>query len=196
MQAVRPFDTAARFALAAVLSAASAAASPSYPGLLQTDLGLEQPPPCTVCHASDSGGTGTATKPFGEAMQGFGLRGATPGSLEPAIKASENAHWDSDGDGVTDIDELQDGTDPNDGPGRTTASAVVIPQPENGCSLQKHRPAKGDAHGMLLGLLGLGILEARRRARRGSAARCGPGVTQASHSGQRVEGTSSSARLP
>ena len=196
MQVSKIFATA-RLALAAVLSAASAVASPSYPGLLQTELGLEQPPPCTVCHATDSGGFGTVTKPFGQALQGFGLRGATPSSLSPAVKASESAHWDSDGDGVSDIDELLDGTDPNDGPGRTTTtSSVVIPQPENGCSLTELGTARSELGRTSLGLLGLALLVARRRCRRGRSAPCVPGVTQASHASQRVEGTSRSARLP
>ena len=45
-----------------------ASASSSYPGEIQSALNMDCAPPCTVCHRDQNGGTGTAQKPFAQAM--------------------------------------------------------------------------------------------------------------------------------
>lgn len=103
-----------------VLSSA-AAASPEYPGFIQTELGMSCPPPCTICHATNNGGLGTVLvedggKPFGDAMINIGFLEADDTTiLKEALATLETDGHDSDGDGISDIDALKADTDPNVG---------------------------------------------------------------------------------
>lgn len=99
----------------ALFTARPAAASPTYPQLLQKDLGMPCAPPCTICHRNRNGGLYTVDKPFGLTMYAFGLRGQNPQSLKDAVAALKQNHPDSNGDGTSDEQELQDGIDPNTG---------------------------------------------------------------------------------
>ena len=99
---------------------ASAAASPSYPGVIQTELAMSCPPPCTICHATNSGGLSTVAlsdggKPFGDAMIDAGLEYDNEDALRAALLTLETDMHDSDGDGVPDIEALRADTDPNVG---------------------------------------------------------------------------------
>lgn len=93
----------------------SASASSDYPSSLQSALGLSAgPPPCTLCHRTNSGGSGTAGTPFATAMRNAGLTGGgDTASLIRALDTLTAASTDSDGDGVPDVSELRAGTDPN-----------------------------------------------------------------------------------
>lgn len=93
----------------------TASASLPYTITVQDYLHLRADPGCTLCHEDDKGGEGTATKPFGEAVQAFGAIGDDIGSLSFALEEMEYYGVDDDGDGVDDLDELRQGTDPNDG---------------------------------------------------------------------------------
>lgn len=100
--------------LTAVLGLGSAAASPIYPDEIQNHLGGSTPiPSCTICHESILGGSGTVTRPHGEAMIAAGLFADDVASLYHALDELDASGLDSDGGGVNDIDELRDGTDPN-----------------------------------------------------------------------------------
>lgn len=98
-----------------VLTGAVALASPTYPADVQTHLSLSAPPPqsCSLCHVNGVGAVGTVNTPFGKAMRAQGLVLENPTSLNTALDALATAKTDSDGDGMSDIDELKAGRDPN-----------------------------------------------------------------------------------
>jgi hypothetical protein len=129
-------------------------ASPSYPGLLQTDLNLGYTlgtNDCIICHTSNPGNINSATQPFAMAMRAAGLVLESPGSLQAALATLKANKTDSDCDGVPDIQQLIDGRDPNppgeylDGSGRTApadpgcgadggVTMTTIDSPQYGCA--------------------------------------------------------------
>ncbi len=130
---------------------AMALATPDFPGVIQQQLGLAQPPRCTICHATDAGGAGTVVKPFGIYLRSRGLVAFDEASLRNALLADIGERHSSSG-GVTDIDALKAGEDPNG----TQGSNLV---PTYGCS-------SGGARVDLLALVALWtLLGLRRRAR-------------------------------
>ena len=106
--------------------AAMLLATPDFPGVIAQQLGLAKPPPCTVCHATDAGGVGTVVKPFGIYLRSRGLLPFNDASLRNALLADAGEHHSSSG-GLTDIDALRAGEDPNG----TQGSNLV---PAYGCS--------------------------------------------------------------
>lgn len=92
---------------------APAQASPSFPGELESQLDMPCAPACTVCHRDARGGVGTAVQPFAQAMVGAGLELKKPELIAPALEALELGAVDSDNDGVADVDELENGDNPN-----------------------------------------------------------------------------------
>ena len=118
-------------ALAGLVSfaAAPASATPNFPGIIASDLGLDAAPDCALCHVGATK-VGTVTTPFGMSMLTRGLVAYDEGSLSLALQALDGEGTDSDGDGVTDLDELQSGEDPNVGAGGTAPLG-----PEYGCSV-------------------------------------------------------------
>jgi hypothetical protein len=102
------------FGLAMLTVSAFAGASATFPAEVQSALNMPCTPPCTICHKDNLGGIGTVTKPFGSNMIDVGhVKRADPSSVKPALDALDAAKTDSDGDGVSDIDELRAGDDPN-----------------------------------------------------------------------------------
>ena len=87
-------------------------ATPNFPGVIQQHLGLAQPPPCTICHATNAGGLGTVVKPFGIYLQSRGLVPFDDASLRNALMADIAERHSSSG-GLTDVDALRAGQDPN-----------------------------------------------------------------------------------
>ncbi len=100
-------------------------ATPEFPGVIQQQLGLAQPPPCTICHATNAGGVGTVVKPFGIYLRSRGLVPFDDASLRNALLADIAERHSSSG-GLTDIDALKAGMDPNG-----TEGSLV---PAYGCS--------------------------------------------------------------
>lgn len=106
-----------------MLTAVALLATADFPGVIQRDLGLQSPPRCTVCHATDEGGAGTVVRPFGVYLRSRGLRPFDQASLRNALAAAAGERHSSNGGGVTDIDALEAGEDPNGAAGRELAPA-------------------------------------------------------------------------
>ncbi len=106
------------FLLATALLASSriARATPNFPPAVRAHLTLAAEPACTLCHLGTPG-RGTVNTPFGSSARSRGLVAYDDGSLRTALDALAAENKDGDGDGVGDIRELRDGTDPNAGPG-------------------------------------------------------------------------------
>jgi MYXO-CTERM domain-containing protein len=171
----------ARLALgiALSLSPVSAFASESYPAYVTQVYQLPREPECTLCHATLEGGDGTVTRAFGENLEARGARGKNPRTLQSALVEAAQARQDSDGDGVTDLQELRDETDPNvEGdavPGEGGAGAggdidlgsleALPPLPGHGCAagISSHKSG-------LVSLALLGAVVALRRRRRSESA--------------------------
>ncbi|MFO0597969.1 MAG: thrombospondin type 3 repeat-containing protein [Myxococcaceae bacterium] len=100
---------------ASVLTATTALASADYPGFIQTKYSLALPVPqsCSLCHTNGVTGTGTVNTLLGTALRGKGMTSGNTNSVGAALDALEAASSDVDGDGVTDVDELKAGTNPN-----------------------------------------------------------------------------------
>ena len=120
-------------------------ASSDYPEIIKAKLGLARVPDCTLCHSDDNGGNGTIVTWFGLSMQDFGVQGKSAGLLDTALDRVRDEELDSDADGIPDVEELQTGSDPNDGPGRTGGP----PRPDRGCAM-----AVGEIHRSTIALPG------------------------------------------
>ena len=143
-----------------LLAPASARAVPEFPRVIRRDLALDYEPPCSICHLKNNTGVGTANTPFVLALRERGLDGESRTSLSDALTQLDDAKIDSDGDGVSDVDELRAATDPNS----TAPVSLMDVQPQWGCSVALQSSA-----GRSLGALALitsVVLAALRRRRR------------------------------
>jgi hypothetical protein len=119
-------------------------------------------PPCSLCHSRGSTGPGTAQTPFALSAKAQGLVPGDTTSLNTALSAMDKEEVDSDGDGVPDIQELREGTDPN-----TPADVSLASEsgPTSGCGgstkQQQRIPRDGGAI-----IFGLSLLPLLRRLRR------------------------------
>lgn len=148
---------ASTLALGLLLDARSARATPTFPDVVASHLELGAPPSCTLCHAGTPA-RGTVTTPFGATLMTRGAAAYDEDALRLALDALADEEKDSDGDGVSDIDELRSGADPNAG-----AGGQVI-APEYGCRASRGRDAGAGATSLALAALALGAL-LRRPAR-------------------------------
>ena len=114
----------------ALLAPLVSRATPDFPEAIDRDLHLSAPPACTICHATNEGGVGTVVKPFGKYLLSRGLAPFDESSLAGALAAAQGERHDSDGDGVTDIEALERGLDPNG----SASGAPRIEDPTFGCS--------------------------------------------------------------
>ena len=73
---MRPSSYACLLALGCLLAAAPASASAEFPIVIQNHLNLPDAyiPDCTLCHATDTGGLNTVTRPFGKQGLARGLK--------------------------------------------------------------------------------------------------------------------------
>lgn len=95
-----------------VLLPVNALAKPNFPNQIKQHLGLASEPGCILCHGSDAGG-GPVSQPFGQAMLAAGLTASGGDSLTGALDKLAADKTDSDGNGISDIDEIKQGLDPN-----------------------------------------------------------------------------------
>jgi hypothetical protein len=147
--------------LAFLISAGLAAASGNYPSAVQAEADIPCAPTCTVCHATNAGGGGTVTQPFGEAMMARGLTGGgNADALVTALAQLDADAVDSDGDGSTDVDALRAGQNPNDGV--PFCGDSVVEAPEYGCL--QHARAGGGAT-LVAAALAIALSALRRSAR-------------------------------
>jgi len=150
-----------------------AGAAPSYPRNIQSNLKLNYAPPCSICHQNGQTGDGTPIEPFAWSMRARGLTGSK-NTLTPALTADQADDVDSDGDGITDIDELKNGTDVNSpaneciipsgtsiDPGQCTPGAQA--SPTLGCDLSAVPPAPGAERFGPAILMGFIVAAVRRR---------------------------------
>ena len=110
-------------ALAALLPLSGARASRQLPGQVENALGLGYSIQCSLCHVEGKTGNGAALTPFAVNARAHGMTGSGGGGRGGISSPTSNIattlaklatdQVDSDGDGVTDIDELKAGHDPN-----------------------------------------------------------------------------------
>jgi hypothetical protein len=153
-------------AAAALLVAASARASESYPETVEGALATPCPPACTTCHTRPEGGELTANTPVGISARRAGLECCNPNLLREVLATLETNATDSDMDGVPDMDELRAGTDPNAAEGKLEC---YVPPPDEGCATSA-RAARGSGalpwtFGVALALVAGAAARARGRRR-------------------------------
>ena len=146
--------------LGVALLAGSARAERQFPSVIASQLQLDYEPPCSVCHLTNKTGAATVTTPFAYSLRERGLSDRQ--SLPLALTRLADDQADSDGDGVPDVVELRNATDPNS---KANASLIAVPDPSFGCSMA--RPSNGLASA-LLSVLGMtaAALRLRRRSKR------------------------------
>lgn len=100
---------------ACLLVPARAHATAEFPQQMVSDLGISCSNPifdgngCTICHSSDNGGLGTATKPFGVWSKQNGLTPFNDQKLNALLQQLQNESphkTDTNCDGTPDIDQL------------------------------------------------------------------------------------------
>jgi hypothetical protein len=141
-----------------VLSAGTAAATPTFPNAVQRDLSLTYSPPCSLCHVGGNTSASAVQTPFAKSMKARGLLAYDEATLQAALDQMTRDRVDSDHDGVSDVDELRGGTDPNLGSGEEPVTY--------GCTASGARSGPGGfgIGSMAMGLF-LAVFRLRRRAR-------------------------------
>jgi hypothetical protein len=147
--------------VAGLLVCASAAATPNFPPVIQQILSAPASPACSLCHVGGVTQRGTVNTAFGAAMRQRGLVAYEEAALRSALDQMQRDAVDSNGNGVTDIEELKAGKDPN-------AGAANVDPPQYGCV---GYIARGSVGAREIGLLGLALTVAifRRRFGRDAA---------------------------
>jgi hypothetical protein len=175
-----------------LLGARAASATPEFPDAVASTWKVKAPD-CTLCHGDDSLTVPKhVTTLVGRWFFGKGLTPYADSTLKTLLEESRKSSQDSDGDGISDYEELVDGTDPNerdveappavraDGGIGDAGPVVVVPssdqpssgqdQPpllQTGCSLGIARGSYATPTSAVLALMVLSSLpRLRRRAAR------------------------------
>ncbi len=165
--------------LATLAVATSTVASPEFPAKLQEELDMECAPVCTLCHQDMSGGLGTLNDGFGDVISRAGLFAKDTSSVAPALKVLEDpttadppftavqcppdgtSPCDTDEDGVPDVTELREGTNPNQKGGE-----LCLVKYGCGARVEPRGPARPDGAASLLAALTMMALWVRARRNR------------------------------
>ena len=158
----RPFSARLLLVLGVALYAHPAHALRRFPGEIESQLSLPYSPPCSVCHLNGKTGAPTVTTPFAYALRERGLSDSR-GSLSLALTRLGDDRTDSDGDGVGDVTELENATDPSS---PANASLVDVGDPSYGCSSSPGRHQAPAALALLVGVVAA-LRLGSKRARRG-----------------------------
>jgi MYXO-CTERM domain-containing protein len=142
--------------VAAVAWSSRAQAEEEFPSIIGTDLSLTYQVPCSVCHLKENTGAATARTPFALSLKARGFEDRA--SLTSALDRLKADNFDSDGDGVSDVAELQRGTDPN-----SPADADIIDTSEPGYGCGGSAPQGRSMGQAFVGVAALGWLLSRRR---------------------------------
>jgi MYXO-CTERM domain-containing protein len=150
-------------ALITAVLPATAMASPSYPGAIASELGLPCEPACTLCHTEPTGGFATVNTPFGLTVRmQHGLTCCDPALVADVLEELRDAESDSDGDGASDIDELEALTDPSDE--EDADLACTAPEGDSGCSVRSPGAARAIS-ALFVAAVFVGVAAAIRRRR-------------------------------
>ena len=151
---------AAALLVSSLVGAREASATENFPRAIGKHLGAPYYPECAICHVGGKTGGGTVTTPFGRSARARGLVAEDEGILTAVLDRMRSEKVDSDADGVTDIDEILAGSDPNLPPDDT------IGLQKYGCvgTVASERGARGPAGAALLVVVALAAARRRRRA--------------------------------
>ena len=149
------------FALLVLSLSRAALASDPFPAAIKAQLMLPgEPPACTLCHQTLIGGLMTVTKPFGRNLrEKYKVTLLNVPGLQSAIMQAQANGDDSDGDGVGDIAELLQGTDPN-----VPEGGIAVDEPRFGCYCSAGPAPRASTAGGAAWLTALGLSGLRRRA--------------------------------
>jgi hypothetical protein len=152
-----------------VFVASPALATPEFPETIQEALNMPCVPQCVLCHLTPSGGP--LNYRFGDTLSSYGqvARPHDRQSLRDALENIENnpskPGGQADGDGVSDIEELRRGDDPNvDGAGNLCG-------PRYGCGARIAPHGAPDSLGALSAVVVAAALALAMRRLRKSPAR-------------------------
>lgn len=130
-----------------VLTPELAMATAASPPKIKEILSLAEAPDCSLCHQGGKTGSSTVTTPFVQSLKSRGFSPKTSSnSLATAIAALDAEKTDSDGDGMPDIQELEEGRDPNTpegGAGPNGENNNFVPPPAYGCRMDGGRLSSG-----------------------------------------------------
>jgi len=144
----------------AALLPAVAQARPDFPPDMARHLSAAVAPACSVCHLEGKTGGITVVTPFAMSLRAHGFTNSSE-TLLAALDQMAADGTDTDGDGVSDVNELRAGTDPNSPvPGAATAD------PTYGCAVAS-RPGGNRETPLLIVALALALLIRRRATGRG-----------------------------
>jgi hypothetical protein len=140
-----------------VTSTTGAAATPDFPAVVVQELGLpgitvDPPQGCTLCHATDAGGT--SVKPFGQLLEQYGVKAYDEASLRQALSQLQV-------DEPALVEDIREGRDPS-------SDTTSVHSPAYGCGVGRRRTG-GDGRPVFAAVATLGIAALRRRRRPRSA---------------------------
>jgi hypothetical protein len=151
--------------LGVLLIASSAHAEPEFPAAIQAAAGMPCGPPCTLCHTSSPGTADTPTKAFAFTLINSGVLVPNhPESLTAVVAKLRADKTDTDGDKISDVDELAEGSDPSNPRPNTDICGPLYGCAGGRIAKVPPRPA-ARAPWLFASALALLMLSRRRRAR-------------------------------